>query len=251
MLIQLYRKIKNYVINLNMRILFLLLFISSIPAIVVFIWFRYARYPFSVPKFIIFLLVGLTSFFPALFFQNILATSNIIYSLMEKWGPITEIFIRIAFTEELSRLIMLSLLFYAIHRFSPAAPQDTNPDTYTSTITMASAAGLVTGLGFAIMESAVYGASNLGNALLRAFTAAPLHGACGSRVGSSVALFRKYPVQAFFRFLFAVAIHGIYNFMLIVPGRLSPLIALLIALSAFASSVLAIRSGLTSEPDKT
>jgi RsiW-degrading membrane proteinase PrsW (M82 family) len=115
---------------------------------------------------------------------------------------------------------------------------------------MASAAGLITGLGFAIIESAVFGASNPGNALLRAFTAAPLHGACGARVGSSIVMFRKYPMQAFFRFIFAVATHGIYDFMLIIPGRLSPVIALLIALSAFASSVLAIHSRIADEPDK-
>jgi RsiW-degrading membrane proteinase PrsW (M82 family) len=110
---------------------------------------------------------------------------------------------------------------------------------------MASAAGLIAGLGFAILESAVYGASNPGNALLRAFTSAPLHGACGSRVGSSIVIFRKYPIQGFLRFLFAVATHGIYNFMLIIPGNLSTVIAILIALTALASSLLAIRSGMT------
>jgi RsiW-degrading membrane proteinase PrsW (M82 family) len=232
-----------------MEILFLLLFISSIPAIAVFIWFKYANYPFSVPRFIVFLLAGLTSLFPALFFQNILATANAVYRLTDKWGPITEVFVRIAFTEELSSLIILSLTFFVIRRFKSEASGEATTETKTPTIAMASAAGLVAGLGFAIIESVVMGASNPGNTLLRAFTAAPLHGACGSRVGSSIAMSRNYPVQAFFRFLFAVATHGIYDFMLIIPGRLSPIIALLIALSAFASSILVIRSGMSSEPD--
>jgi RsiW-degrading membrane proteinase PrsW (M82 family) len=232
-----------------MAILFVLLLVSSIPAIAVFTWFRYARYPFSVPLFVIFLLAGVTSFFPALVLQNMLTTVNAIYRLTAKWGPVSEIFVRIAFTEELSRLVILSLTFFVIRRLNIASQEETAPGS-NSNIAIASAGGLVAGLGFAIIESAVYGASNPGNALLRAFTAAPLHGACGSRVGSSVVMFRKYPVQAFLRFLFAVATHGIYDFMLIIPNRFSPVIALLISLSAFASSVLAIRSNMAGEPDK-
>jgi RsiW-degrading membrane proteinase PrsW (M82 family) len=224
-----------------MGVLFIILLISSIPAIVVFIWFHFARYPFSVPKMVAFLLAGAASFFPALFLQSIVAASSAIFSMAGKWGPIGEIFVRIALTEEVSRLIVLSIMFFVVSRLS--RQQDTVPGT--SAITLASASGLIAGLGFAIIESAVYGASNPGNALLRAFTAAPLHGACGSRVSSSIAIFRKYPIQGFFRFLFAVATHGIYNFMLIIPGNLSTVIAILIALTALASSVLEIRSGMT------
>jgi RsiW-degrading membrane proteinase PrsW (M82 family) len=222
-----------------MGVLFFLIAISSIPAIAVFIWFHFARYPFSLPKMVVFLLAGAASFFPALFLQSIVAASNTIFRMAEKWGPMGEIFVRIALTEELSRLIVLSIMFFVIRHLK----QDTLPEE--SAVTMASAAGLIAGLGFAIIESAVYGASNPGNALLRAFTSAPLHGACGSRVGSSIAIFRKYPIQGFFRFLFAVATHGIYNFMLVIPGKLSTVIAILIALTALASSVLAIRSGMT------
>jgi len=171
---------------------------------------------------------------------------------MGKWALIAEIFVRIAFTEEFSRLIILVLLFFAIRRFSSmrqpeqdaANPPDSGSGAPVSAGTMANAAGLVAGLGFAVIESAVYGAANPGNALLRIFTAAPLHGACGFRVGSSAAMFRENPVQAVFRFLSAVAIHGIYNFMLIIPGFLPSIAAILIALSAFATSILAIRSGM-------
>jgi len=120
-------------------------------------------------------------------------------------------------------------------------------DSPVSAGTMASAAGLIAGLGFAIIESAVYGASNPGNALLRTFTAAPLHGACGYRVGSSVAMFEERPLQAVFRFLSAVVIHGLYNFMLIIPGFVPSMGAILIALSALTTSVLAIRAGMKGE----
>jgi len=177
------------------------------------------------------LLAGAASFFPALLLQNFLRAGSGIFQLSGKWGLFAEIFIRIALTEELSRFLILLILFAIIRRFfeKPVG-------------LMANAAGLVAGLGFAILESAVYGASSPGNALLRAFTAAPLHGACGSRVGFSVVLLRERPIHGIFRFLSAVAIHGVYNFMLRIPGRFPPIAAVLIAVSALVSTIQVIRS---------
>jgi RsiW-degrading membrane proteinase PrsW (M82 family) len=214
-------------------VFFILFFISSIPVLAALLWFHFARYPFSLPFFFVSLLAGAASFFPALFFQKLLASVNGFFAAAGKWRLFAEIFIRIAFTEELSRLLLLVILLLAARRLS-------------ASVTTASAAGLIAGLGFAILESAVYGAANPGNALLRTFTAAPLHGACGSRVGASVVMLRERPVQAAFRFLSAIAIHGIYNFMLIIPGRLPPITAVLIALSSLASSILSIHRGMGS-----
>jgi RsiW-degrading membrane proteinase PrsW (M82 family) len=228
-------------------VLIILIFISSIPAIAVFIWFRFARYPFSLPRFSFSLLAGAIAFFPALFLQNIFSAGNKIFFAMGKWGLIAEIFVRIAFTEEFSRLMVLIILFSAIHRWGAVRQRNADLSVNISADTMASASGLIAGLGFAILESAVYGASNPGNALLRIFTAAPLHGACGFRAGSSVAMFPEHPVQAVFRFLSAIVIHGIYNFMLIIPGIFPSITAILIALSALAASVIAIRSGMKGE----
>jgi RsiW-degrading membrane proteinase PrsW (M82 family) len=211
--------------------LFIIILISSIPAIAAFLWFRLTRSPFSTSWFSAALLAGAASFFPALLFQNILSAGNGIFRLSGKWGLFAEIFVRIALTEELSRFLILLIVFAVIRRVSG-----------NSAGIMANAAGLVTGLGFAILESSVYGASNPVNALLRAFTAAPLHGACGSRVGSSVMLLRERPVQGVVRFLSAVAIHGAYNFMLNIPGRFPPIAAVLIAVSALASAIQIIRS---------
>lgn len=238
----------------SIGVLFLLLFISSIPAIAVFVWFHLTHYPFSVPRFSFSLLAGAASFFPALFFQSIFITGNQISRITGKWSLVTEIFVRIALTEELSRLIMLSVLFFAFHRFSsmgrPRTVTDTRNDvlnTPVSAVVMASAAGLIAGLGFAILEGTVYGASNPDNTLLRIFTATPLHGACGFRVGASIAMFRKRPVQAVFRFLSAVVIHGIYNFMLFLPGFFPALAAVLIALSALISCVMTITDEMKSD----
>jgi RsiW-degrading membrane proteinase PrsW (M82 family) len=229
----------------GLGVLIFLLLLSSLPAIAVFVWFRLARYPFSPLRFSCALLAGAISFFPALVFQNVLsaATGGIVYAI-GKWGLIAEIFLRIALTEEFSRLLALVILFFAIRRLRPGGQDSPSP---VSSGTMASAAGLIAGLGFAIIESAVYGASNPGNALLRTFTAAPLHGACGFRVGSSIAMFPERPSHAIFRFLSAVVIHGLYNFMLLIPGIVPSAAAILIALFALISAILAIRSGMRGE----
>jgi len=219
----------------------MLIFISSIPAIAAFLWFRIARYPFSTPRFSAALLAGAASFFPALLFQNFFRAGSGIFRFSSKWGLFAEIFIRIAFTEEFSRFLILLILF-AIIRRAAKKPADIMANGINAAGIYAAASGLIAGLGFAILESAVYGASNPGNALLRAFTAAPLHGACGSRVGSSVELLREHPVQGILRFLSAVAVHGAYNFMLNIPGRFPPIAAVLIAISALVSAIQVIRS---------
>jgi RsiW-degrading membrane proteinase PrsW (M82 family) len=103
----------------------------------------------------------------------------------------------------------------------------------------------VAGLGFAIIENASYGAADMGIAFIRAFTAAPLHGACGARVGAAVADLRDKPFPALLRFLSAVAIHGMYNFMILLRG-VSWILAVFVAFSSLASSILFIRAGFQS-----
>jgi len=230
----------------GMEVLAILLFISSIPVIAVFIWFRLAKYQFSINKFLFALLAGTVAVFPALILQRILLALPV--PTEGKLALFFEYFIRIAFTEEFSRLIILIILFFAIHRLSSRQAEQTSADPQdTEENTTEGAIGLIAGLGFAILESAVISASNPDITLMRTFTAAPLHGACGFRVGSSVLMFREHPVHAFFRFLSAVAIHGIYNFMLTIPGRLPSVAAILIALFALVSSVLAIHNSMKDE----
>jgi RsiW-degrading membrane proteinase PrsW (M82 family) len=251
----------------GIEVLLLLLLISSIPAVITFLWFRMSRYPFTFLRFMFSLLAGAASFFPALFLQSLLSGKSVL-PVTGKWGLFGEIFIRIALTEEFSRLIMLFVLFLIFRRFGSGGSGETAPaegnlgpagpvcgvgdagpvpvNTPASAGASASvgAAGLVAGFGFAILESAVFGASNPGILLPRMFTAALLHGACGARVGFALAMFPKTPVQAVFRFLTAVVIHGVYDFMLETPGRLALVAAVLIAVSALASSVLAIRNNM-------
>ncbi|MCL2192578.1 MAG: PrsW family glutamic-type intramembrane protease [Treponema sp.] len=226
-------------------VLIVLILISAIPAGAAFLWFRLSRYPFSPRMFLISLLVGATSLFIALFLQNFLASIGILPPLTDRRGLFVEIFVRIAFTEEISRFLLLIPMFLVFRRFNQSQgkefPEGISADT------MGKAAGLIVGLGFGILESAIYGASYPRNALLRAFTAAPLHAACGSRVGSSVMLFRENSTLAVFQFLSAVAIHGLYNLLLVTPGQLSPWIAILVAISALVSSIQAISRGMRME----
>jgi RsiW-degrading membrane proteinase PrsW (M82 family) len=227
----------------GVEVLIILLFISSIPVIAVFIWFRLAKYQFSINKFLFALLAGAVAVFPALILQRILLALTV--PTGGKLALFFDYFIRIAFTEEFSRLIILLILFFAIHRLSSRQAEQTSAEPENTELNaMGGAIGLIAGLGFAILESAVIGASNPDITLMRTFSAAPLHGACGFRVGSSIMLFRESPVQAFFRFLSAVAIHGIYNFMLTIPGFLPSIAAILIALFALISAVLAIHNSM-------
>jgi len=232
----------------GIKILLLLLLVSSIPAVATFLWFRLCRYPFTFLRFMFSLLAGAASFFPALFLQNFFAGRGVFPAVSGKWRLFGEIFIRTALTEELGRLIVLFTLFWLIRRFcfgtNSGESVFTNRSESTGAAASMGAMGLVAGFGFAILESAVYGVSNPGNTVLRVFTAAPLHGACGSRVGFSLAMFPQNPIRALFKFFTAVIIHGIYNYMLVIPGRLPSVTAVLVALSALASSILTIRNGM-------
>jgi len=217
-------------------VLILLITISSIPAAAAYIWFRLARYPFTLVRFLFTLLIGAAAVFPALFLQEIFPAS---FAAAGRWGIFIEIFLRIALTEELSRLLMLFLMFWISSRLEP---RFRDSSVSSGAVLHGAAAGMVAGFGFAIIEGAIFGAADTGVLLLRVFTAAPLHGACGSRVGSAAVMFRSNPYLALFRFLAATAIHGVYNFMIIMPGFPS-IVAVLIALSALLSSIVSIRNG--------
>jgi len=241
----------------NLGILLVLILVSAIPAVAVFIWFRVARYKFSTVVFFISLFVGATSLFAALFLQGLVSGIGILPPLTDSLGLFMEILIRIALTEELSRLLLLVPLFLLFRRFNVTgwamdwARQPRDGENGITPVplaeTMGKTSGLVAGLGFGILESAIYGAADPFNALLRAFTATPLHAACGSRVGSSIMTFRERPALAVFQFISAVVIHGIYNLMIVFPGRFPPFIAIFIAFSALFSSVQAISRGMRAE----
>ena len=227
----------------NLGILLALILISAVPAVAAFLWFRLARYPVSPQIFLVSLFVGATSLFIALFLQNLVAETGILPPLTDRASLIADIFIRIAFTEELARLLLLAPLFLAFRRLHPAliAPAGVSAEA------MGKACGLVAGLGFGILESATYGAAYPLNAVLRALITAPVHAACGSRVGSSIVIFREKPAPAVFQFLSAVAIHGIFNLLVVTPASFAPFVAIFVAFSALASSIQTISKGMRAE----
>jgi len=224
----------------------ILILVSSLPLIAVYVWFRAAKYQFSLHRFLFALLAGAAAFFPALIFQDMLSFSfqSIRAALFFRF------FIRIALTEEISRLILLIIFFSLNSLVVSRAAKKSRGSGQTSihqplsinTIKKATATGLVAGLGFALLENAVYAASDINILPLRIIFTAAVHAACGSRIGAAAVLLRSNPFQALLRVFTAVAIHGIYNMMIVMPG-FTPLAAILIAISALITAILAIRGG--------
>ena len=225
-------------------VLTVLIFVSSFPVIAVYVWFRLAKFQFSLIRFLFALLAGAAAFFPALILQEFLLFPSLVQG---RAALFYEIFIRVALSEELSRLLML-FIFFLISSLFVKEPHDKHPMDFDqqledNIIKKGTATGLIAGLGFAILESARFAASDLdiNLVLLRIFTAA-LHGACGSRIGAAAVMFRSNPLPALFKILAATAIHGVFNFMVTIPGFPS-IAAILIAVSSLTTTILSIRSG--------
>jgi len=227
-------------------ILIILIAVSSLPIIAVFIWFRSAKYQLSLVQFLFALLAGAAAFFPALVMQSILSIAPISLGRM---ALIYEYFVRVAFTEELSRLLLLFIFFWLNSRINPEDGAS-KPLTFNM-VKKGTAIGLIAGLGFSVLESARYAASDMAISivLLRFFTAA-LHGACGSRIGAAVALFPKNPAQAILRIITATAIHGVYNFMVTIPG-IPSIAAVFIAISALVTAITPLKGGWTHTDPQT
>lgn len=213
-------------------ILLLLILISALPVISCLIWFRRSKTPVSLPWLLYSLLGGgiallvaglLQSFFPPL---NSPTMRTVLFKL----------FIQIALTEETGRLLVLLLLCALRPHLTKPAPL--SPEA------LGAITGLLTGLGFAVIETATYGAidTNLTIALVRSLTAALIHGACGSRVGIAAFCLKDAPARSLLRFASAAAIHGIYNFMVANPG-FPAFFPILLALAALLSSIQSIRTG--------
>jgi RsiW-degrading membrane proteinase PrsW (M82 family) len=224
--------------------LLLLIFISALPVFAVLVWMRVSRFPitehpFKLSWFLLALLGGALSLLIAAILQALFPQTNetamgeaAITALLFK------IFIQVALTEELGRLGVLALLLGLVRRF--------RRDSRVCTPTFGALTGLIAGLGFAVIETAMYGVGDFSIALVRAVTAAPLHGACGTRIGMAVSHIKDAPGLALGRFLYAVGIHGMYNFMVISPG-IPQVFPILIAFTALLSSIQLIRYSKTEQ----
>jgi RsiW-degrading membrane proteinase PrsW (M82 family) len=209
-------------------LLLLLILAAALPGIIVFIWFRARKSAVTLPWFLLSITAGIVSLMAAAFIQNFFPPKQ------EGLGDLFfGVFIRIALVEEISRLVTLIPIFATANYARKTG------------VPFGAALGLVAGLGFAILENAFHGISDIGLTLLRAFTAAPLHGACGIQAGVAVFLFTKNPGKASFYFITAILIHGAYNLIIISPALPSTL-SIIIALSALLASLPLLK---TAHPD--
>jgi RsiW-degrading membrane proteinase PrsW (M82 family) len=181
-------------------ILLLLILTAAFPAIIVFFWFKSKKSPLTLPWFLLSLAAGILSFIVAAMIQALFAS----HKSEGLWPLLFNIFIRIALIEEASRVIVL-------------LPLSKTAKTRRNGIAFGAAIGLTAGLGFAVIESAYHGITNINIALLRIFTAVPLHAACGIRAGTAVFTALQHKAKAFFLFISSVVIHGTYNLMIVNP----------------------------------
>jgi RsiW-degrading membrane proteinase PrsW (M82 family) len=202
-------------------VLLLLTFIVALPAIIVFFWFKSRKSPINLtlPWFLSSLAAGIASFIAAAIIQVFFAPSK----KEGLWPFFFNIFVRIALLEEASRvLVLIPFLKAAKNR--------------EKTTAFGAAIGLIAGLGFAVIESAYYGISDMSIALLRIFTAVPLHAACGIRAGTAAFIAHQHPAKAFFLFISSVLIHGTYNLMIVSPA-IPSFLAIPTALITFFASI--------------
>ena len=201
-------------------ILLLLIATAGLPVIIVFVWLRAKKSDITWLWFLASLAAGIISLLAAVFLQSLFPAPG--RGML--WQLFFGVFLRIALVEEASRLVTIIPLIKAGNR-----RQNRNS-------TFGASLGLVAGIGFAMMENAFYGTANINITLIRAFTAAPLHGACGIRAGEAVFIFRERPVKSLFLFVSAVIIHGAYNLMILSPA-LPSFLAIPVAYAALFASL--------------
>jgi len=211
-------------------ILLLIILCSSLPAILVFFWLKSKKSAVTLPWFLVSLAAGIISFLLAAFIHDIFIPDK----KAALWPVLFTIFIRIALVEESSRIVTLF----------PFLKANKNPQHKESNF--GAALGLAAGLGFAFIESTYHGITNLNITILRIFTTAPLHAACGIRAGTAVFTLRQHPLKALLLFASTILIHGTYNLIIVSPAYPSALAAI-IAFAALFSSLSHLRASNTNE----
>ena len=214
---------------------FLLICVAIIPLVPFFVWFRARN--FGLLRFLLSLAAGILAVIPAVLIQSFFPPPS----------PRAEIglvlfgaFVRISLVEESCRFLTLFLLFRLCPYARIVSPLSAVANAENKHFSFFGApSGLVAGLGFAAGESIFYGLTDPGIVILRAFTAAPLHAACGARIGTCLGVLAEAPLRAIFLIIAAIFIHGIYNFFIVNQG-IPWFLPAFIALSALASSILAI-----------
>jgi RsiW-degrading membrane proteinase PrsW (M82 family) len=205
----------------------LLVAVSALPAVVLALWFHLVRYPLRALWFLFFLAGGALSILPAALIRSL-------FPFTDATRAFIRLFVGTALSEEAGRLVFLIPLLLLCFRFLPA-PYEGGAGFYPRK-SLAAAAGSVAGLGFALMETATYSGANIALVLLRDFTSALLHASCACRVAVAVEGFRRSPFPAVVSFIMAVALHGVYDLMVLSRG-MPPLFPVLLVMAISVRTV--------------
>jgi RsiW-degrading membrane proteinase PrsW (M82 family) len=194
-------------------LVFFLFALSALPLLAVFFFARKRGADFGFGRFLLAATAGICAVLPVLVVQSLL-------TLPETWLSflLFQSFIVVALVEEAGKFLALYLVRQRLGGVGNAV-----------------LSGLTVSLGFALFETISYASADPGIALVRAFTAAPLHAACGVWLGRAV---HQSPLPAAARFVFALLLHGSYDLVLSVSGF--PIAVPIIL--AFAALVLALGS---------
>jgi RsiW-degrading membrane proteinase PrsW (M82 family) len=197
-------------------VLFLLIGSAALPVYLVYIWFRLSRLPAPPAWFLCSVFGGFIAAAVALVLG--IAADRFLPADM----PLLAALFRSALTEELGRLLTLLPLLAFFRRLGWNNPSGEKTAGFTASGFFGAdgycaATGLVSGAGFALIEGIYYGVSGSG-LLLRAFSAAPLHGACGAGAGLAAGCLYRHTLRGLRYFFSMAAIHTLYNFLIRLPG---------------------------------
>jgi len=194
-------------------LVFSLFALSSLPLVAVFLFARKRGSDFGFGRFLLAATAGICAVLPVLAVQSLLPQPGNRFALL-----LFRAFFVAALVEESGKYLALFLV-----------------RRHLGGVGNAVLSGLTVSLGFALFETISYASADPGIAFVRAFTAAPLHAACGVWLGRAVHL---PPLPATGRFAFALLVHGSYDLVLSVSGF--PIAVPIIL--AFAALVLALGS---------
>lgn len=210
--------------------LFSLIILAALPIGLACLWLIIRKYKFTTVWFLCSLLAGFLSVGIAYFIQSLFPAMY-----METiWDLLKKIVLQTAVPEEGSRLIAAFIFFALAKRWKRLGPIETQSG--------GAAAGVIMGLGFALLETIAYSITNIQVTLLRAFTSSPLHAACGVRAGMGAVSFRqRRTASGIWNIVLAVLIHSAYNFSIVSP-RAPAFLPIIIVLAGTISSLVYIRA---------
>jgi len=183
-----------------------LLLLSALPLFAAYFWLSNRRPRFVPLPFFAAALCGLVAVALAAGIQSA-------YSLcLEHAAPLFRAFIIIALSEEGAKYLILRISGPILCKFSRRL-SFIYSDTRNGSVI-----GIAASLGFVLFETALYASVEPKIALLRAFTAAPIHAAAGARIGSAAFSAKALSPKALVSILAAVALHGAYDLSLILQG---------------------------------